>query len=72
MNRGCAVWENQRHGGECTVADVSYPPEVEDSLQLFVNAIQEDVRPGGPVSVYRRHGWHVLLQVQEILLHLSK
>lgn len=37
----------------CTEAVVSYPPEMEDFLQFFVHSIQEDVRPGRPVFVYR-------------------
>lgn len=51
---------------------MTYPPEVEDFLQFFVRSIQEDVRSGRPVLVYRGHRWHVVLQVQEIFLYLGK
>lgn len=71
--KGCKVQENlMTMTVACTEAVVSYPPEVEDFLQFLVHSTQEDVRPGRPVFVHRWHRWHVLLQVQEILLHLRK
>lgn len=47
------------------------PPEMEDSLQLFVGSIQKAVRPGRPALIYGGHGRHVLLQAQEVFLHLE-
>lgn len=51
---------------------VTNPPEMEDSPQLFVDSIQKEVWPGGPVLVYGGHGRHAALQAQEVFLHLGK
>lgn len=50
----------------------SYPPQMEDPLQLPVGVAQEAVRCGGPLPVDGRHGRHVALQAQEVFLHLSE
>lgn len=48
----------------------SYPPQMEDPLQLPVGLVQEAVTSGRPLLVNGRHGGHVALQAQEVLLHL--
>lgn len=54
------------------VESSSYPPQMEDPLQLPVGSVQEAVRSGRPLLIDGRHGRHVALQAQEVFLHLEE
>lgn len=54
------------------VGSSSYPPQMEDPLQLPVGSVQEAVRSGRPLLIDGRHGRHVALQAQEVFLHLEE